>query len=142
MNRQSSSHQPFGHRVEHRFDVHRGPTTHPHAQNFIVGAAISWQRLQQSKLSGIFLGAFGIQFGHHRGDERPILRQAVKVETAPQIQLLHQSAFEVAVRGFNRAILMRYTCVVAARAHLVVVTERSIALCEAMFTAAIVIRRT
>ena len=99
----------------------------------IVGGLADRQFLQRHPLLIDALGIARVAAANDLVDEAPPCRKIVEVARGAQQQGVCQRSFEVAMRAFDRTILVRHAGIVAGRRHAVVVAERLVACRQILF---------
>ena len=94
----------------------------------MVAGALPGQVLQNNALGGDALGVMGVLAADDLGDEEAIASEIVKVAGAAHQQCIRNRLLEMAVRTFDRPVLMSHTSIVAGRLHAIMEAQRVIAL--------------
>src|SRR5665213_3185467 len=93
----------------------------------IVGGLADRQFLQRHPLLIDALGIARVAAANNLVDEAPPCRKIVEVARGTQQQGIFQRSFEMAMRAFDRAVLVRHARIVAGRRHAVMAAQRLVA---------------
>jgi hypothetical protein len=119
--------QPGGNRVKHLAQREGAGCRDIDVDLLIVGGLADRQLPQRYPLLVDALGVARVAAANDLVDEAPPCRKIVEVARGAQQQGVGERSFEMAMRAFDRAILVRHAGIVAGRRHAVVAAERLVA---------------
>lgn len=93
----------------------------------VVGGLADRQFFQRYPLLVDALGVARVAAANNLVDEAPPCRKIVEVARGTQQQGICQRSFEMAMRAFDRAVLVRHARIIAGRRHAVMAAERLLA---------------
>src|SRR6202453_5009527 len=125
--------QAGGDRVKHLAQCEGAGCRDVDVDLLIVGGLADRQFLQRHPLLIDALGIARVAAANNLVDEAPPCRKIVEVARGTQQQGICQRSFEMAMRAFDRTILVRYARIVAGRRHAVMAAGRLVACRQILF---------